>query len=432
MKKKPEKYSLAVNEKLGAAPAPGDNVIQVDKANRVIRGRVVAELGVFKDRRGEFNMGSLKKIVELGNAQKNGLKSYWKHPTESNDGLGGFLGRDKNFRLDGTKVRSDFHLAPVAFKPAPDGGGMSYGEYIIELASNDPGGLSSSLVLESMKHTQLDENKFPIKDENGKTRPPLWEPTRLYSIDVVREGAAVNDFLGVEDSFAAKGAEMIGKVFDVEKLGRDNLKERLNAYLDKVLEHYFGTEPSEMAAEELKSIADGQAKIIETLGKNTEALGKVAEALSKNSATPPSKPEESAPPADAAEKIAALCTAQGHPELIAKFLSEKLSIDAVKDKLLALSAQDRSLNTGAPNGSDNVPPPNTGGGKKEKEPTVDEKLAAEWEKDGPILMKLGITRENYIADRKIELGVSPETSALLQRADGRHLAADIKLVPALD
>jgi hypothetical protein len=145
-----------------------DNQIGVDREKRIIYGRVVAELGPFKSPgRGEFSMQSLEKIVELGNAEPGGLRSRFKHPSASDDGLGKYLGRDKNFRLDGTKVRADFHIAKIAMKSPPEGGGTPYGEYVLDLASNDPGALSSSWYLTTNLNTDC------TKMEPGKKMLPV-------------------------------------------------------------------------------------------------------------------------------------------------------------------------------------------------------------------------------------------------------------------
>src|SRR4051812_5845969 len=74
---------------------------RVDRQNNVILGYVVAQQGPFKSEgRGEFDGKALRTIVKLMKAEPTGLKSRFTHPDLSSDGLGKFLGRAKNPRLD--------------------------------------------------------------------------------------------------------------------------------------------------------------------------------------------------------------------------------------------------------------------------------------------------------------------------------------------
>src|SRR5688572_71622 len=77
--------------------------IGVDRDNKVIRGYVVAQLGPFKSEgRGEFDEKSLAMIQELYKGAPAGLKARFAHPSESNDGLGKFLGRSRDAFLSTT------------------------------------------------------------------------------------------------------------------------------------------------------------------------------------------------------------------------------------------------------------------------------------------------------------------------------------------
>ena len=107
---------------------------------RVIRGYVVAEAGDFKDKRGSFDDAALSRIAELGRAAgERGLRSRLSHPNESDDGLTKHLGRAKNFRRDGDKVRADLHIADVAMDQ-PVGGGKPIGQYALGLGQRRSGG----------------------------------------------------------------------------------------------------------------------------------------------------------------------------------------------------------------------------------------------------------------------------------------------------
>ena len=162
----------------GAAGRP----IGVDRMLNVIRGFVIAQAGDFKDEgRGSFNDASLGKILQLMQAEPEGLKSRFAHPTLSSDGLGKFLGRAKEPFL-GTAVtpsgetvaavRADLHLSPSSFKtPSGDLGG-----YVMDLAESDASALSSSLALKTEKIEQLDDKGRPQLNKSGDPLPPLWMP----------------------------------------------------------------------------------------------------------------------------------------------------------------------------------------------------------------------------------------------------------------
>jgi len=216
--------------------------IGVDRENKVLRGYVVAEKGVFKNAdRGEFDDLSLDGIVKLWGEHRNGLKSRFTHPSLSDDGLGKFLGRSKNARIEGTAVRADLHLDPTSFN-TPHG---NLGGYIMDLAENDPGAFSSSLVLKADKLERLDEHKRPILSKEGKQLPPLWRPTRLHASDVVDTGEAAGDFMsmdmdveGLPDELVRRGTFLLNEAFPGKP--REVVQERLQAWVNRYLDLRYG------------------------------------------------------------------------------------------------------------------------------------------------------------------------------------------------
>ncbi len=171
-----------------AAPALG-----VDRESRVIRGFVVAQAGAFRTPgRGEFDAPALSRVVELNNAARQGIKSRFSHPMPmGRDGIGSFLGRVTNARLDGDKVRADLHLAKSASK-TPQG---DLADYVMTLVEEDAAALGSSLVLTADKVRRLDQAGRPMLSADGHELAPLWRPTAVYAADLVDEGEAVRDGL---------------------------------------------------------------------------------------------------------------------------------------------------------------------------------------------------------------------------------------------
>jgi hypothetical protein len=189
----------------GSSAAP----IGVDRKQNALIGMVVAIEGDFKTPgRGSFDGDSLQRIVMLGNKWSLGLRSNWTHGNLCGDSLlGAHLGRAKNFRLAVAKrydgepvraVRADLFFDPTAMKEPPRGGGRPLGDYLMELAANDPSALSSSLVGRHHQIKQLDAQGKQKVDERGNPLPPRWYPYSLTSTDVVPLGDAVDGVLSAD------------------------------------------------------------------------------------------------------------------------------------------------------------------------------------------------------------------------------------------
>jgi hypothetical protein len=169
---------MVTHEYLRAGVAAG-NPVGVDEENKVINGYVVAQLGAFKTGRGEFDGESLAGIVRLINAQADGVVVNYGHQENvgSPEALDGFLGRAKNARVDGDKVRADLHFNETAF--LSHNGGASRGERLLKRAKSDPGSFASSLVV------------FPEKHQR-RGGPPVWRALSIQSSDIVYVGDAVH------------------------------------------------------------------------------------------------------------------------------------------------------------------------------------------------------------------------------------------------
>lgn len=234
---------------------------RVDRTANVLRGMVVAQLGPFKSQgRGQFDRESLVGIERLGNAKSGGLKSRFTHPDMSSDGLGKFLGRVRDLRMDSATdertgktvdaVRGDLHFDPTALDTPPEGG-KPLGIYVMNLAESDPAALSSSIVVEPDRFiedgkgglVQLDEN-----DEAPAGVTPLWRPRVLHASDIVDTGDAVDGLLSAPIdidrlplSVLWKGAQLLDAVFLDQP--REVIEARLAAYIARYLDRKFGESP---------------------------------------------------------------------------------------------------------------------------------------------------------------------------------------------
>jgi hypothetical protein len=225
--------------------APTISATGVDRENKVLRNYVVAQLGRFKDWRGEFTLEGLNAIVNIMNSKPKGVKSRFTHPTMSDDGLGKHLGRSRDAFLDKAvdaktgqevpAVRASLYFDPTALK-VPPGGGTPYGEYIMNLAESDPDAFSSSIAmmpddLEELPQLDAETGKV-LKDEQGREFPPIWIPKDLHASDLVDTGDAVDGVLSIDDP-VRNGCAILNRVFDGQPY--EVTRERVLSWLDKYL-----------------------------------------------------------------------------------------------------------------------------------------------------------------------------------------------------
>ena len=168
--------------------------IGVDRANNIIRGCIICEAGIFKSERGRFDDDTPGRVVELMSAAEHrargGVACRFCHPEPGQDSLGRHLGRWKNPRVDGSKVRADLKFDRTALSEPPFGG-PPLGVFLMDLAESDPYALGVSLVLQSEKR-RTDRDGFG----GGTAQPPLWWPVAILYADLCASGDATSSFLG--------------------------------------------------------------------------------------------------------------------------------------------------------------------------------------------------------------------------------------------
>lgn len=261
----------------------------IDREKGTISGVILAEEGMFKDRRGEFDREGIREVVRLAKEKNGGLLSRFTHPNLSSDGLSKHLGRMKNVRSDKILrdagkdasgkplmrevliARGDLHFNPTALQE-PVGGGKPLGVYVMDLAETDPEALMTSLVLKPRQEFRLDKSGRPLKDEKtGEELPPLWFPEALHGSDVVADGDATHSFLsadilaGLPDAIVRQGCELLDKQFGGQ--AREVVEARLNAFKDRYLALRFGDEQEQVqsviAGALSVSFAEGKQRAIE-------------------------------------------------------------------------------------------------------------------------------------------------------------------------
>jgi hypothetical protein len=230
--------------------------IGVDQKARRINGMIVAQEGDFKsDGRGSFDEQSLAMIMRLIQAAPKGVKSRLSHATLSDDGVSKYLGRVSEpwldmitLERDGKQynlkaVRGNLQLSDTAFDGNPNG---NIGQYVLDLATEDPDALSSSLVLQTDFEHRLDEKGRPMKDDDGNELPPLWRPTAIHGSDIVAIGDAVDGLLsagvnvaGLPDAIVRQATELLDRQFAGQR--PEVIEARCAAWLDRYLAYRFGS-----------------------------------------------------------------------------------------------------------------------------------------------------------------------------------------------
>lgn len=171
--------------------------LKVDEATGIINDVSVCTVGEAKGHGVQLDQEFVDRVAELGNQHPQGLKCRFGHPSMSNEALGTYTGRFKNFRVNGNKAIADLHLDDVA-KKAPNGD--LYG-YVIGMAQKNPDMFGSSIVFTPGKMYQRDKdgNKVypdefssisgrPVKKFSEK--PWFIECEQLHATDLVDEPAA--------------------------------------------------------------------------------------------------------------------------------------------------------------------------------------------------------------------------------------------------
>jgi hypothetical protein len=131
---------------------------------------------------------------ESGREGAPSVKSRFTHPGLSSDGLGKFLGRTMNARLDGDTVRADLHLAESAHN-TPSG---DLASYVMDLAEEDPAAFGASIVFEyddaaegDFIQANLDGfQNFKSPDADNVKNLPHARLKRLRASDIVDSPAA--------------------------------------------------------------------------------------------------------------------------------------------------------------------------------------------------------------------------------------------------
>ncbi|HKR03466.1 MAG TPA: hypothetical protein VJY62_02440 [Bacteroidia bacterium] len=207
---------------------------KIDRENAIIKDVVIANYGW--DKTGDYmDDVFLKSLADHGNAQTNGVKSRFGHPTMCKEGLGTYIGRFKNFRYElkaeksmgdpeGQKYHTiaDLHLDKTA-KKSP--GGDLY-TYVLDMAEKN-----NDMFGNSIAFFPDESQKIKINTDGGEKEVDALRLKSFVASDLVDSPAATeNLFKDIEGNYAAKATEFLEEnpeIFEIISEHPEILKEFL-------------------------------------------------------------------------------------------------------------------------------------------------------------------------------------------------------------
>jgi hypothetical protein len=342
---------------------------RVDRKNNIVFGASLIQLGDLNDDRDwTVDEGTLSNALEIMQRGNNGSKARFTHPNMSADGMGSYLGRWKNLRIDGDKLRGDLHLAASAFK-TPNG---DLATYVMDMAEEDASAFGVSLATrvnrEEMEKIRLEKK---AADENWKGRTPL-RFRAVHAADVVDEPAATRGgFFSLSEvdnrNLPAQATALLNSYF------ADAEPEVVTARINGFLATYFKEKGHQMAE---TVTAPEQPK--------TQAAPVVDLSAERAAAAETARKEER----ERVTKITALCKQAKRPELADKFCESGASVADVQTELFQV------LCTG------NAPIGDEGNAGETAKPDENAAYKVEF-KAG----KYSMTEEQYVSLRRAEDGL---------------------------
>lgn len=154
-----------------------------------ILGVSIASTGEALGHRLLFDQVTLSQLQTLAAGKATGIKSRFTHPDWFHDGLGKYLGRFHNIRVEGDKLLGDLMLSKTAHSsPAGD-----IGQYVLDLAREDPQALGVSAVVDLERVWVTTDGKEISagggRPSNAVGNYPVARVTQLYAADIVDEPA---------------------------------------------------------------------------------------------------------------------------------------------------------------------------------------------------------------------------------------------------
>jgi len=175
-----------------STPPIAFSVAKIDDDSGVLQKVIVAQVGKVKSYFEQIDATTLSQIEKLGNSKESGVKARFGHPNMCSSSFGTYIGRFKNFQVDGEKVYGDLHLDDVC-KESPSGNLFAY---ILKMAKNNPDMFGASIAF------------IPGEPAITSDEYPATRIEELLATDLVDDPAATNSLFAV-DSFSYQATQFL-------------------------------------------------------------------------------------------------------------------------------------------------------------------------------------------------------------------------------
>lgn len=305
----PPRYLRSSVARLAAdAPAPPiERTGGLFKAG-VIRGVSVITRGEALGHEMWIDDDFVASVADAVNASEKGIKARFTHPGLSGDGLGRFLGRVIDARVEDGRVIGDLHFSQAAHK-TPDG---DLATYVMDLAESDPQSFGVSIVFEHDQKAEAefdaehidDDEEFQSPDPLNTRHLPHVRLAELRAADVVDDPAANPKGLFHRQDIAHEADALVsyalGLSTEPPKLNRfDVHPDRVSGFVKRFLDQH-GLQVVPKPEHEMSNPTDTPAAEPQTEPKVEVAGEEVTTAPVESQAEPAKTQETEAPAAELA------------------------------------------------------------------------------------------------------------------------------------
>lgn len=168
-------------KQFNSLPNFNSSAINVDRENDILKNVSIANFGKNKND-SYFDEKFISDLVEKGNAQTQGVKSRFGHPSMCATSLGTYIGRYKNFNIQNGNCFADLYLDPITKKTQVEGKGIMMYDYIMDMAESNPDMFGNSIHITFMRTDK------PVLKEGCE----VLELNDITSSDLVDDPAATD------------------------------------------------------------------------------------------------------------------------------------------------------------------------------------------------------------------------------------------------
>lgn len=381
-----------------------------DRKMGLIRGAALIARGEALGHRSWIDDTTLQQVAEFGNQSSKGVKVRFTHPSLSGDGLGSFLGRAKNLRVQDDKTLGDVHFSPAAHE-TPDG---NLAAYVMQLAEDDPESFGMSIVFEHdpqaerefvRAHEKVDEDgdtDFISPDPDNEHNYRHTRLRQLFAVDFVDEPAANPEGLfhrGPSKPILEQAERLTEYALGLSTEDPGETGGVSSGRIKDFLTRFLASRGLTLTIED--SQMSKETKTPETEQSEVQSETKTetpVELLSADTKIEPTnlKSEGATEERKRAKQIRVLCEMSGCPEKADKFIDAEFSVEETRESLSAILEKQNKV-IPADDSSDATPETN-------KLATIEKGYKAEYAAQKGIHTTLGISEAEYVEQRLIEDG----------------------------